>query len=108
VNSRLRAALFALCLAGAPGAAQETQEFTCPMHLEVRADKPGVCPRCSMALVPAAPAVPRDFDLDVEATPHAIKPASRSACASRSRTPSMENASGTSAYFTTSCFTCSW
>jgi len=74
VNNRLRAALLALALAAAPAAPQEAQQFTCPMHLEVRTDKPGVCPKCSMALVPAAPAVPRDFDLDVEATPHTIKP----------------------------------
>jgi YHS domain-containing protein len=28
--------------------------WTCPMHPEVRADKPGKCPKCGMALVPAA------------------------------------------------------
>jgi heavy metal-binding protein len=44
------------------------------MHLEVRTEKPGACPKCAMALVPAAPAVPRDFDLVVEATPRAIRP----------------------------------
>ncbi len=26
--------------------------FTCPMHPEVRADKPGPCPKCGMALEP--------------------------------------------------------
>lgn len=25
--------------------------FTCPMHLEVISDKPGICPKCSMELV---------------------------------------------------------
>jgi Heavy metal binding domain len=26
--------------------------YTCPMHLEVRSDKPGNCPKCDMKLVP--------------------------------------------------------
>lgn len=26
--------------------------YTCPMHPEVRQDKPGACPKCRMALVP--------------------------------------------------------
>lgn len=30
------------------GAAVET--YTCPMHPEVRSDKPGKCPKCSMEL----------------------------------------------------------
>ena len=29
--------------------------WTCPMHPEVRADKPGACPKCGMALEPATP-----------------------------------------------------
>ena len=29
--------------------------YTCPMHLEVRADKPGACPDCGMALEPELP-----------------------------------------------------
>lgn len=31
-------------------------EYTCPMHPEVRAHHPGVCPKCRMALEPVAPA----------------------------------------------------
>ncbi|MFZ5502552.1 MAG: heavy metal translocating P-type ATPase [Pseudomonadota bacterium] len=31
--------------------------YTCPMHPEVRQDKPGSCPKCGMALEPVAPAV---------------------------------------------------
>ena len=27
-------------------------KYTCPMHPEVRADKPGSCPKCGMALEP--------------------------------------------------------
>lgn len=32
--------------------------FTCPMHLEVRQEGPGSCPKCGMALEPAAPSAP--------------------------------------------------
>lgn len=71
--NRLAAGLLLAALV-APLPAQDPQEFTCPMHLEVRTAMPGACPKCAMALVPAAPAVPRDFDLDVEATPRAIRP----------------------------------
>jgi P-type Cu+ transporter len=30
-------------------------EYTCPMHPEVRADQPGSCPKCGMALEPVSP-----------------------------------------------------
>lgn len=30
--------------------------YVCPMHPDVRSDKPGKCPKCGMALVPARPA----------------------------------------------------
>jgi hypothetical protein len=33
-----------------------TVMYTCPMHPEVRADAPGACPKCGMALTPLAPA----------------------------------------------------
>jgi Cu+-exporting ATPase len=32
--------------------------YVCPMDLEVRGSKPGACPKCGMALEPAAPATP--------------------------------------------------
>jgi Cu+-exporting ATPase len=32
--------------------------YTCPMHPEVRQDHPGTCPKCGMALEPAAGAIP--------------------------------------------------
>jgi len=35
----------------APAAAGE---YTCPMHPEVRQDKPGICPKCGMSLEPLA------------------------------------------------------
>ena len=37
----------------APAAAQKAGAWTCPMHPEVRADAPGKCPKCGMALAPA-------------------------------------------------------
>jgi Cu+-exporting ATPase len=33
-------------------------EYTCPMHPEVRQDGPGACPECGMALEPVNPAIP--------------------------------------------------
>ena len=35
-------------------AAPAAQEYTCPMHPEVRATQPGQCPKCGMNLVPVA------------------------------------------------------
>ncbi len=37
---------------------QPGQQYTCPMHPEVRQDQPGRCPKCGMDLVPVAPAKP--------------------------------------------------
>ena len=36
-------------------AAPVAQTYTCPMHPEVRQDKPGSCPKCGMALEPVSP-----------------------------------------------------
>ena len=30
-------------------------QYTCTMHPEIRSDKPGQCPKCSMKLVPVEP-----------------------------------------------------
>ncbi|MCE5300286.1 MAG: hypothetical protein LLG37_05365 [Spirochaetia bacterium] len=35
----------------APAAAQQSVQYTCPMHPEVISDKPGKCPKCGMDLV---------------------------------------------------------
>lgn len=35
-----------------PSSAEETMAYTCPMHPEVRQDKPDSCPKCGMALEP--------------------------------------------------------
>jgi Cu+-exporting ATPase len=37
---------------------ESTAEHTCPMHPEVRQKGPGSCPKCGMALEPAAPLMP--------------------------------------------------
>ncbi len=37
-----------------PESTTQESEYTCPMHSEVRQQKPGPCPKCGMALEPAA------------------------------------------------------
>ena len=48
--------------APSPGARDEQQaagrQYTCPMHPEIIADRPGNCPKCGMALEPLTPQVP--------------------------------------------------
>ena len=40
----------------APGATPESSTiYTCPMHPEIRQDRPGACPKCGMALEPVMP-----------------------------------------------------
>ena len=54
--------------AGAPAApavpsarpAADRAIYTCPMHPEVRQDRPGACPKCGMALEPVQPATVDD------------------------------------------------
>ena len=38
--------------------AQSGQQYTCPMHPEVRQDQPGRCAKCGMNLAPATPLQP--------------------------------------------------
>ncbi|HWN09275.1 MAG TPA: heavy metal translocating P-type ATPase [Pyrinomonadaceae bacterium] len=42
-----------------PAAAAVAQTYTCPMHPEVRHDKPGSCPKCGMALEPVNVTAPQ-------------------------------------------------
>src|SRR5215472_11616183 len=37
----------------------ESDAYVCPMHPEVQEKSPGACPKCGMALEPAAPAIPK-------------------------------------------------
>ncbi len=39
-------------------ASAQAGAYTCPMHPEVRSDKPGACPKCGMALELVAPVAP--------------------------------------------------
>jgi P-type Cu+ transporter len=39
--------------------AQPVQTYTCPMHPEVRQEKPGSCPKCGMALEPVSVTPPK-------------------------------------------------
>ncbi len=43
--------------AAVPPAGAEAKVYTCPMHPDVRQDRPGACPRCGMALEPLLPAL---------------------------------------------------
>ncbi len=40
---------------GAAPGDQAATEYTCPHHPEVVSDKPGICPKCKMDLVPKKP-----------------------------------------------------
>ncbi|HVQ35925.1 MAG TPA: heavy metal translocating P-type ATPase [Pyrinomonadaceae bacterium] len=42
-----------------PAKNSPAQTYTCPMHPEVRQDKPGSCPKCGMALEPATFTAPQ-------------------------------------------------
>src|SRR5215213_6932042 len=42
----------------APAPATTTRLYTCPMHPDVRQDRPGACPKCGMALEPVDPVPP--------------------------------------------------
>ena len=44
--------------AASPSVKDSQAEYTCPMHPEIRQDKPGKCPICGMQLVPLAESTP--------------------------------------------------
>jgi hypothetical protein len=56
----------------APGSDDETA-YMCPMHPDLTSDKPGTCPRCSMALVLATPFDMRDYELEFQTVPRVVK-----------------------------------
>jgi len=43
--------------AGAKSSGSDQNTYTCPMHPEVRQNKPGSCPKCGMALERVAPQI---------------------------------------------------
>ncbi len=53
---------------------ETANEYTCPMHPEIRSETKGVCPKCEMALISVIPAIAEDFNLIMEATPKLPKP----------------------------------
>jgi hypothetical protein len=53
---------------------QASDTYTCPMHLDIRANAPGKCPKCEMTLVATTPGIPEEFDLRMECSPAAPKP----------------------------------
>ncbi|WP_321471281.1 heavy metal-binding domain-containing protein [uncultured Paludibaculum sp.] len=58
---------------------QQTPDDTvwlCPMDKDVRAAKPGVCPRCGVKLVPGIPE-PLEYRMLLDVTPRAWKPGQR-------------------------------
>jgi hypothetical protein len=48
----MRSGAGAKALETAVPAAGQAAAYTCPMHPDVKSDKPGACPKCGMALVP--------------------------------------------------------
>ena len=53
---------------------QQTEEYSCTMHPEIRTTAAGTCPKCGMTLVPVTPPVVDDFNLKLESSPKAPKP----------------------------------
>jgi hypothetical protein len=52
----------------------EAPVYTCPMHPDVTAAGPGVCPRCGMSLVRMDPFDAREYEVEAETEPVAIRP----------------------------------
>ncbi len=57
-----------------PSASPQEMKYTCVMHPEVIADKPGKCPKCGMKLVPIKPkpSPPKDAMRDMPRSSHAM------------------------------------
>lgn len=58
----------------APGPAVPGGVYVCPMHPDVTAPAPGTCPRCHMTLVLMDPFDAREYLVDVDTTPRAVRP----------------------------------
>lgn len=55
---------------------KSTSYYVCPMHSDYIADKPGVCPRCGMTLVPTDKK-PKAKNEHAEHTEHSVKPSNK-------------------------------
>lgn len=64
----MRAIALLLALFLAASSASEASQYWCPMHPDVRADVPGKCSICSMALVKMPPAKFETYPVDLRAT----------------------------------------
>ena len=51
----------------------EEVAYVCPIHSDYTSTRPGSCPRDGMALVEANPYDPRDYDLELETDPPAVR-----------------------------------
>ncbi len=60
---------------GHGSADQAATEYTCPHHPEVVSDKPGICPKCKMDLVPKKPEPKKMEATQADAKPAGAKPA---------------------------------
>lgn len=100
-NASLFLAIMTAALAGATGpdshgavfAYQPVawEAFVCPMHPDVRAANPGVCARCGMRLVAAAPEMPVAYLMEIETVPAALKPGQRGRLKLRVRHPATDD-----------------
>ena len=64
--------------------------YTCPMHAEIIRGKPGACPECGMALVPAGQAAKAGCcaehkDSEMKDCPHEKKPVANEATAAQAK-----------------------
>lgn len=44
-------------------------QYTCSMHLNIRSNTPGKCPRCGMDLISVEPVIPEEFNLEFDVSP---------------------------------------
>ncbi|QQS47960.1 MAG: copper-binding protein [Acidobacteriota bacterium] len=49
-------------------------QYTCSMHLNIRSNTPGKCPRCGMDLISVEPKIPEEFHLKFDVTPGVPEP----------------------------------
>ena len=60
------------------------ENYTCPMHPEVKSDKPGDCSKCGMEL--------KKMDVKKEANKHCSMPKKGSCCPKKTDNPTTKNA----------------